>query len=197
MILGITGSFGCGKSAVLSIFAARNWRTADADRICHELYDAPPPELTAALRGRWAERPFDTSGRIERSKLAGIVFADPVELEALTALVYPLLNRKLDDFIACCRRDDADAAIEIPLLYETGFENKFDRTVAVWAAPELRRRRLCERRHFTPENIADRERRQLAPDLKLERADAGLINNGTRAELERQIDRLINQLKVR
>ena len=41
MILGVTGAFGCGKSAVLAAFAAHGWRTADADHLCHELYAEP------------------------------------------------------------------------------------------------------------------------------------------------------------
>ena len=56
MILGITGAFGCGKSAVLSHFAARGWQTADADQLCHEFYQERDPSFLSALTGRWGKQ---------------------------------------------------------------------------------------------------------------------------------------------
>lgn len=192
MILGITGAFGCGKSSVLAAFAARGWRTADADQICHGFY-GPGDPLAAALTARWGRGILLESGEADRRKLAALVFADPAELEALTAMVYPLLSERLDDFISDCRRDNANAAIEIPLLYEADLAEKFDAVAAVWSAPEIRRERLRRKRNFSDEEIHRREARQLAADLKLERADYGLINNGTPEELSQQIDLLLRQ----
>lgn len=196
MILGITGAFGCGKSSVLAVFAARNWRTADADQICHGLYGSDGP-LVGQLAERWGDEILLASGGVNRGKLAEIVFADPAELDALTAMIYPLLAERLDDFIARCRRDGADAAVEVPLLYEAGLAEKFDAVAAVWSAPEIRRERLRRKRHFDEAEIRRREERQLAADLKLERADYGLINNGPEMELEQQINLLINQFSQR
>ena len=192
MILGITGAFGCGKSSVLAVFAARNWRTADADRICHRFYAADGP-LPGKLVERWGKTILLDSGEVDRGKLAAIVFADPAELDALTAMVYPLLADELDRLTGACRRDGIDAAIEIPLLYEADLAGKFDAVAAVWSAPEIRRERLRRKRNFDDAEIRRREARQLAADLKLERADYGLINNGPPEELERQINLLINQ----
>ncbi len=192
MILGITGAFGCGKSSVLAVFAARNWRTADADRICHKFYAADGP-LAGKLAERWGKAILLGSGEVDRGKLAAIVFADSAELDALIAMVYPLLADELDRLIGECRRDSIDAAIEIPLLYEADLAGKFDAVAAVWSAPEIRRERLRRKRNFDDAEIRRREARQLAADLKLERADYGLINNGPAEELERQINLLINQ----
>ena len=72
-----------------------------------------------------------------------------------------------------------------------------DATVAVWAAKEVRHARLTAARGFTAAEIRQREDRQLASDVKLERADYALINNSSREELERQIDLLISQLQLR
>ena len=193
MILGITGAFGCGKSSVLAVFSARGWRTADADRLCHELY-AGGSELAADLVKRWGAGILLPSGEVDRRRLASIVFEDQAELDALTALLYPRLAGRLDLFIAECRRDGTDAAIEIPLLYEAGLDEKFDAVAAVWSAPEIRRERLRRKRNFSEEEIRRRESRQLAADLKLERADYGLINNGPPEELARQINLLIDQV---
>ena len=175
MILGVTGAFGCGKSAVLAAFAAHGWRTADADHLCHELYAEPEGPLARQFAARWGREVL-------------------TELEFLTGTLYPELSRKLDGLIADCRRAGEDGAFELPLLYEAGYGDKFDRVAAVWAAPEIRHARLREQRKFSEDEIRLREARQLPADAKLERADFGVINNDGLAELELQIGRLVRLL---
>jgi len=195
MILGITGAFGCGKSAVLAAFAARGWRTADADRLCHELYADPNGEPARQLAARWGKEILTEEGAVDRRRLGEIVFSNREELEYLTGILYPELSRKLDGLIAGCRRDGADGAFELPLLYEAGFEKKFDRVVAVWAAPAVRYERLRGQRNYSDAEIRRREVRQLLADVKMEHADYALINNGSFRELEMQMDRLIGGLE--
>lgn len=194
MILGITGAFGCGKSATLTTFSARGWHTFDADRLCHELYAEPGGVLAREFAARWGERVLTQEGTVDRHRLGAIVFSDETELNFLTSKLYPELSRKLDDRIASCRESGEDGAFELPLLFETGWEDKFDRIAAIWSAPEIRHTRLREQRNFSEEEIHLREARQFSADAKLERADFGLINNDGLAELERQIDRLIQIL---
>ena len=197
MILGITGGFGCGKSAVLSHFAARGWQTADADRLCHEFYEERDPSFLAALTGRWGERVLDAAGGVDRRALGKIVFEDPAELAELTRLIYPRLGEKLRALTGSWKERKLNGAVEVPLLYEEGYESWFDATVAVWAAKEVRHARLAAARGFAAAEIRQREERQLASEVKLERADYALVNNSGREELEHQIDLLITQLQLR
>ena len=187
MILGVTGSFGCGKSSALAFFSARSWRCFDADRVCKELYETDP-ELKREVIGRW--KCGDGAGKIVFSELSRAVFDDPGELEALCAMVYPRLGVRLDDFIASARAAKADCACELPLLYEGHFEEKFDAVLVIWAPEHLRRERLAKFRGFGAGEFARREARQLAADEKLERADLAVVNSGSREELERQLERL-------
>ncbi len=194
MILGVTGAFGCGKSAVLAAFAARGWRTADADRICHELYADPEGEPARKFAARWGAEILTPEGAVDRRRLGEIVFSDKEELDYLTGVLYPELSRKLDELIAGCRRDGANGAFELPLLFEAGYEKKFDRIVAVWAAPAIRYARLRSQRNYSDEEIRRREVRQLMADVKMERADYALINNDGLQGLEMQLNRLIESL---
>ena len=120
MILGVTGAFGCGKSAVLAAFAAHGWRTADADHLCHELYAEPEGPLARQFAARWGREVLTPEGAVDRRRLGAIVFADRTELEFLTGTLYPELSRKLDVLIADCRRAGEDGWFELPLLYEGG-----------------------------------------------------------------------------
>lgn len=187
MILGITGSFGCGKSSVLTFFSARCWKTFDADRVCKELY-LSDPELKHAVLERWSCG--DPEGRIDFAELGRRVFACPAELEALCSLVYPRLEKKLDEFIGAARNNGTHCACELPLLYEAGFAAKFDAILTVWSQPSLRMERLRRFRGFDPEEFHRREAMQSSPLEKLERADFGVINNGSPEELHAQLEQL-------
>ena len=197
MILGITGAFGCGKSAVLSHFAARGWQTADADQLCHEFYQERDPSFLSALTGRWGKLVLDATGGVNRRALGKIVFSDPGELAELTRLIYPRLGEKLRTLTGSWKERELNGEVEVPLLYEERYESWYEATVPVWAAKEVRHARLTAARGFTAAEIRQREDRQLASDVKLERADYALINNSSREELERQIDLLISQLQLR
>ena len=196
MILGVTGSIGCGKSTVLGLFAAAKWRTIDADSVCRHLYDDPAGEFAAACREHWGDA-FFTDGAFDRAKIAAVVFRDPEALRRLTGLIYPHLERKLDEFIAAARRDGVNAAVEVPLLYESGMEKRFEAVLTVWAPEALRHERLRKFRHFDEAEIRRREARQMAADEKLERADYALINSGSAADLEAQFKSLLSRLTGR
>lgn len=190
MVIGITGSFGGGKSTVLKLFADRNWRIFDADKICHELYRQP--DLSAALKAEFGAEIFTDAGELDRAALGKIVFAEDTALTRLNRLVMPMFDDKLTEFIARCRADNAAAAAEIPLLFEGDYQDRFDATLTVWSQPEIRRERLRKHRHFSAEEFARREARQLSADRKLELADFALINNGDAAELAAQLDELLD-----
>ena len=193
MILGITGSIGCGKSTVLKLFENADWRIADADAICRALYDDPRGDFAAACRARWGEA-FFTGGRFDRAKIAKVVFNSPEELDRLTDLMYPLLEKELDAFAAAARRDEANAAVEVPLLYENDMEGRFDAVLTVWAPAELRHERLRRFRNFDDAEIRRREALQMDADEKLERADYALVNSGSAADLAAQFEILLAQI---
>ena len=194
MILGITGALGCGKSAVLALFTARHWQTADADLLCHQIYDEDFNCLTQAIADRWGAK-IVQKGKIDRRALGKIVFNDPAELKALTELIYPRLNQKIKALISSWRKEKLNGVIELPLLFEEKYESWFDATLAVWARPEIRHQRLKEKRGFTDDEIRQREQRQMNADQKLERADYALINNSTPEMLANQLDLLLTSLK--
>ena len=108
----------------------------------------------------------------------------------LTAALSPALTRRLHAEIAECRKRGQSGAFELPLLYEAGFEGGFDAILAVWAPETLRRQRLYGR-HFDDAEIDRRSRMQLGADCKLEKADYAVINSGTLADLDSQLDKLM------
>lgn len=195
MILGITGSFGAGKSTVREEFSLLGWHFFDADKVCHDIYASPAGEFFNRITTCWGNCIIAPDGSIDRRKLAEKVFGKPDELKKLTDILYPELDRRMDSEIAMCRNKGIDGAFELPLLFEKDYAERFDAVLAVWGASEVRHTRLKTLRHFSDEEIAKRERQQLPSDEKLERADFALINNGSKELLRKQILILTDKIK--
>lgn len=193
MILGLTGSIGSGKSTALSAFAAAGARVFDADALVHGLYEQVDSALVRRLAARWGTRIFTAGGTVSRRTIGEIVFADVDELDFLTGQLYPELETMVAALLAPARRAGGATVFEVPLLFECGWEKKFDRTATVYADAAVRHARLLARGFASAEAIAVRERRQLSAAEKLERADYGLINHGPETLLRRQCEALMTQ----
>ena len=189
MLIGLTGAIGGGKSTALAAFAAAGADTCDADRMCHALYD--DSALLDGLSARWGDI-RDAAGRADRKKIAAIVFERPGELDFLTGLLYPMLEKAFAEIRRKAALPGARVMVaEIPLLFESGMERFCDATAALWTGTELRHTRLRSR-GLSPEEIARREARQWSELDKWETADYGVVNTGSDRFLEMQCRKLMH-----
>lgn len=190
MVLGITGGFGCGKSTAARLFTERGFRHLDADLVVRERV-LPLPEVAAALRSRYGEAIFASSGLVDRPALASRVFTDDAERLWLEALTHPL-------FFEIARSElrslpGAKWVIEIPLLFEKALENWFDFTVCVACDPLSQLARL-EQRGMDRGLAEQRISKQLPLARKIEMSDLVLWNDGSTGFLKAQVDRVANSL---
>ena len=192
MILGLTGAFGGGKSTVLRYFSTRNWFIFDADAVCHSFYVECPHDFLDGLLAIFGNGIFNEKGKPDKKAVAAICFSDSEKLNQLTSLIYPLLQKKLDESIEYCRKNSISGVFELPLLYEGGFEKLFDAVLTIWTSPEIRVERL-KKRGFTAEDMKKRDAKQLPLEVKLEKADFALINDGTEEALCCQLDELLKR----
>ena len=86
------------------------------------------------------------------------------------------------------KKNNINGAFELPLLYECGFEKYFDKIVCIYTSKSIRRKRLEQKRNISNNEAARREAKQLSAEIKLEKADYAIINNGTEEELLRQFN---------
>jgi dephospho-CoA kinase len=142
------------------------------------------PEVLAAIRERWGDDVVGDDGA-DRAAIAGIVFEDPDELAWLESLLHPKVVREYTAWQA--EQDAAIVVTEVPLLYETGGDARFDRVVVVTAPPGVREERTKVRRDA-------REQRLLPDEEKLRRADFGFVNDGTLDELDAFVEGVVAQL---
>jgi dephospho-CoA kinase len=169
----ITGGIGAGKSEALEAFARHGAVTTSSDEIVHRLL-SDDQEVLAALREHWGERVLGPDGA-DRSAIAEIVFTVPDELAWLEGLLHPRVVR---EYLAWQEQQTAAVAVtEVPLLYETGGEERFDAVVVVTAPRELR----AERSRVRPDA---REQRLIPDKEKVRRADFAFVNDGALEELD-------------
>jgi dephospho-CoA kinase len=187
LAVAITGGVGAGKSEALAAFARYGAATISSDDVVHDLYG--DPGVRAALRERYGDRVFK-AGEVDRSALGRIVFADPDELAWLEGLLHPRTMARTEAWfeeLAARSKPPALAVNEVPLLYETGSEERFDAVVVVTAPRELREARAGER-------LDERESRLLSDEEKARRADFAYINDGSLEDLDRFVREVVEAL---
>lgn len=178
LAVAITGGIAAGKSEALAAFARHGAAVASSDEIVHRVY-REDAELQDALRSRWGDGVFGADGEVDRTAVARIVFADRDELEWLEQQLHPRVVRTHEAWLDELRSRDEPpplAVVEVPLLFETGGERRFDRVVVVTAPAAVRTLRRG--------GFAEREARLVPEEEKLERADFAFVNDGTLAELD-------------
>ncbi|MGZ8403043.1 MAG: dephospho-CoA kinase [Rhodoplanes sp.] len=167
IVIGLTGSLGMGKSATALMFAEAGVPVHDADATVHRLYEGDAVEpIQAAFPG------VTSTGRIDREKLGARVLNDAAALKRLEAIVHPLVRREEERFLAEAEARGARCALlDIPLLFETGADQRVDVVVVVSAPFEEQRRRVLRRPGMTAERFESLLVKQLPDAEKRQRAD--------------------------
>jgi dephospho-CoA kinase len=187
--IAITGGIAAGKSEALAAFERRGAAVSSADEIVHRVY-REDEELKAALRERWGDGVFDADGEVDRKAVAAIVFADRAELDWLESELHPRVRRAYEQWLEEVRaRPDPPelVVVEIPLLYESGGEARYDKVVVVTAPPEIRAGRRDG-------GIEGRESRLIPDEEKLRRADFAYVNDGSLEELDAFVAGVVEEL---
>jgi len=187
LAVAITGGIAAGKTETLAAFARHGAAVLSSDEVIHGLYRGDE-ELAAELRARWGEAVF-SGGEVDRAAVARIVFSDRDELAWLEGVLHPLTRRVVADWFAEVRAGPdppALAVVEIPLLYETGGEARFDKVVVVTASESVRAGRR--------DVVDDRESRLLPDEEKLRRADFSYVNDGSLHELDAFVAGVVEEL---
>jgi dephospho-CoA kinase len=188
LTIGLTGGIAAGKSEALAALERLGAATISSDAVVHELLDAEP--LLGRLKERWGEDVV-ADGRVDRTKVGEIVFAEPDELAWLEAQIHPFVGERIGAWLGSLGANVNIAVVEVPLLFESEMEPVFDTTVAVVSSDEVRRSRAEARGHAL---VGEREARQLAQEEKAARAEYVIENDGTLQDLERRLSALVAKL---
>mgnify|MGYP001069754794 CR=1 FL=1 len=181
-VLGLTGGIGSGKSTALAYLHELGAACISSDDIVHELYSSAA--VIDRIRDHFGDVVVDGAGGISRPALAGIVFSDEAELRWLEDLLHPFVRDAVAEWVETQRNATprpALIAVEVPLLFETGFEQRFDFIMLITAPDDVRRKRLTAK--LTDSEFRRRRSQQMPEAEKIARSDFVFENTGTRKAL--------------
>jgi dephospho-CoA kinase len=196
IVLGLTGSVGMGKSTAAAMLRKLGVPVHDSDATVHRLM-APGGAAVAAV-ARAFPKVLAAGGGIDRAKLGRRVFGDAAALERLERILWPLVRRSQQRFLQNARaRRLPLVVLDVPLLFESGGEQRVDQIVVVSAPAYLQRARVMSRPGMTEERFAAILRQQMPDSEKRRRADVVVPTGLGRAVTFRLLARLVRRLRRR
>ncbi len=188
---GITGGIGAGKSRVAAWLAAQaGFTVVDVDQLARELLQ-PGQAGWLALQGRERKCFFLPDGSLDRPRLRRAIFRDPLLRRRIDNLLHPLIRREMLATVARLDREGRQRIlVEVPLLYEAGWEADFSRVIVVRAPADLCLARLLNRDGVSSEEAAAALAAQMAPEEKARRADLLIDNSGPWSETVAQLEKI-------
>ena len=183
MKVAVTGGIGAGKSEFMRAVKELGIRTYSADEINAEL-----------LRDkRYIEKLSEAfplavkDGKVDKSVLREEVFSDEKKRKTLNALAHPEIRRQIEEITG-------DAVIEVPLLFESGMTDLFDRVIVVTAGEDARINRIVSTRNISKDLAKNIIKNQATDDERIKIADYVAINDGTRKDLYEQAKNIIKRI---
>ena len=191
LVVGLTGGIASGKTTVLAEFAHCGAAIVDADEIGREVARPGNAAFGKIVRA-FGKEVLSREGTIDRKALAGIVFADPGKRRMLERIMHPEIKAAIKRSVAKITKDESPGVvvIDVPLLFETGFDRYVDKTITVWVPEGVQLKRLRSRDGLGREEAMQRMRSQWPMDKKKENADFVIDNTRSKRGVAGQVKSL-------
>jgi dephospho-CoA kinase len=191
LLVALTGNYGMGKSTVLSLFRKFGVSTLDADRIVESLLKEK--EILEKIKQLLGDQVFNKNGSLNKKNVADIIFKSPSLRSSLEDILHPLVFERIKNFTDTMNAKNKILIIAAPLIYERGYEGKFNRTIVVHTKKEIALNRL-EKKGVPKEEAVLRLKSQLPIGEKVKRADFIIDNNGTTEDTMAQVEMIYKKL---
>ncbi len=194
-VFALTGGIGSGKSTVAAHFRSLGLPVVDADRLARDVVE-PGTEGLAEVVAAFGAEVVGADGRLDRARLASLVFSDVEARLRLESILHPRVRDAARGAFARLAESGARlACYEVPLLFETGQEEHYRPVVLVSAAPETQVERAVARDKSHEAAIRARIAAQHPPEDKLRRADYVIHNDGSREATLAQAERVLDEIR--
>ena len=189
MKIAITGTIGSGKSAALKIINDLGFKTFDCDEIAHSLQIKGAKGYLAIANT--FENVLNDDNSLNRQALAKSVFNDQEALTKLNAIMLTLIKERL----ICLLAENDLAIVEVPLLFESGFANLFDKSILITCRQETAIKRLLER-GLNYDEIMQRIESQMDVEIKKILADYVIENDDSLVDLKFKINKVLKEMGI-
>ncbi|MBI5676019.1 MAG: dephospho-CoA kinase [Nitrospirae bacterium] len=198
--IGLTGGFGMGKSTVLRLFGKLGAETIDSDEIVHNILQRP--ETIRKITSLLGESVLKKRGKaisveatkLDKKRVADIIFNEPEKRISIEKIIHPkvmrdikaLMNEKIKN------NPSLTVVVEVPLLFEAGYEKYFDKVIVVFCRRDVAIKRLLKK-GFAKEDAIKRMRAQMPTTRKKASADFVIDNNDGIKKTGTQVKRFSNE----
>lgn len=195
-IIGITGGIASGKSTVTEFLRQQGYQVIDADQVVHELQE-PGERLYQALLSAFGPAILQEDGRLDRLKLGAMIFGNPELLEQSSQIQNQIIREELAGRRDLLAGKEDIFFMDLPLLFELGYESWFDQVWLVDVTEETQLSRLMTRNALSQEEAEKRIAAQLSLQEKRNRADVLIDNNGLLELTQEQLREALQKLERR
>jgi dephospho-CoA kinase len=194
--VGLTGGMACGKSFVAAALGKLGCHVIEADEVGRTVME-PGGEAYSGVVAAFGDRILDAAGRIDRARLAAIVFADPAQLERLNAIVHPAVRaRALRSFAELGAQDPRGIVVYVAaILIESGAYREVDKMIVVTCARQQQIERAMQRPGASETSVLARLERQMPLEKKKDFADYLIDTSGTEEDTMRQTEGVYKGLR--
>ncbi|QYO65458.1 dephospho-CoA kinase [Leptolyngbya sp. 7M] len=194
--VGLTGSIAVGKSTVCQFLKEFGCQVLDADRVARDVV-APGSLGLKRIVSHFGGRVLRKDGSLDRPALAGIIFFDEKEREALNSIVHPLVIEAQNEWLNETQavEPDAIAVIDAALMIESGGYKRFNKLVVVWCNADIQLQRLIERDGLSPKEAEARIAAQMPQEEKKKYADLLIDTSAGFEETRAQTLNVYEQLR--
>ena len=195
-IIGITGGIASGKSTVTEFLRQQGYQVIDADQVVHELQE-PGERLYQALLSTFGSSILQEDGRLDRPKLGAMIFGNPQLLEQSSQIQNQIIREELAGRRDLLAGKEDIFFMDLPLLFELGYESWFDQIWLVDVTEETQLSRFMARNVLSQEEAEKRIAAQLSLQEKRNRADVLIDNNGPLELTQEQLREALQKLERR
>jgi len=196
LIIGLTGSIGTGKSTVANKFKQLNIPVIDADLIAREVVE-PGRDAYNEIVATFGEGILQSDKTLDRKQLGEIVFSDEQKRTQLNEIIHPAIREEMinqrDTYVS---QNIRCVVLDIPLLYESKLGHFVEKVIVVKTDRSIQLERILKRDDISETEAIQRIESQIDVAQKAEWADAVIDNNGTIAETERQLEKILSKWNV-
>lgn len=186
-IIGLTGAIACGKSSIADELRNFGAKTLDIDKVTKELLEYGG-SLYSSYVQRYGKIVVNEDGELNKKAVADIIFNNESERQWVNSVAHPiLLNRARDFLTECADNGEFLAVLEVPLLFEAGWDNLVDEVWVVHISRKLQIKRLMARDGITRQEAVTRINAQMSADEIAARADVVIDNSQLKIKIRKQI----------
>lgn len=187
LVIGLTGNYGMGKSTVLKIFRDLGATVIDTDSLVRAALN--DETILERIRGVLGDDVFLSDRSLDKAKTASVIFRDKGLRDKMEEILHPIVLKGIDALLDKISREttgEGVVVVEIPLLFEKGYDNKFSRTITVYSEIETAIRRL-ENAGISQEDAVMRLNVQMPVEEKKRKSDFVIDNNSDLSRTELQV----------